>query len=164
MGGDVIDAAGKWPAVEDVGRSGETGGEVAECIGIAAPETTDRIPVAIVPLTPAGGEGTELVTTGADVPGFSDHNAAREDRILVDRGDEPGVRDEARVMATHRGGQIEAEAIEAAIQDPGAQSIHPKTQSRRAVHGEDVAAAGVVHVFRTVGRQTVVSGVVQASQ
>ena len=80
MGGDEVDAAGGGGR-EDVGGAGERGGEVAEHVGVAAPEAAHAVAVAVVPFEPVGGEVAELVAAGADVPGLGDHDAVGEERV-----------------------------------------------------------------------------------
>ena len=80
VGGDEVDGAGGGRRV-DVGGAGEGGGEVAEHVGVAAPEAAGAVAEAVVPLEPGGGEVAELVAAGADVPGLGDEDAVGEERV-----------------------------------------------------------------------------------
>ena len=66
-------------------------------------------------------------------------------------------------LARQRRGEVEAEAVDVAVDDPVAQRVHDQPQHARMHRVEAVAGAREVHVARrVVGHQPVVRGVVDA--
>src|SRR5690242_17290792 len=74
MSRHIVDAGpGTAPvAVEQIGRSADSRAELRQHALIAAPVPTKGVTEAVVPLRPAGREIAELVSAGADIPGFGD--------------------------------------------------------------------------------------------
>ena len=68
-------------------------------------------------------------------------------------------------LAGEGGGQIEAEAVDVAVDHPVAQRVHDQPQHARVHDVERVARARVVHVVaQVVGHEPVVGGVVDAAE
>ena len=83
---------------------------------------------------------------------------------MLDGGQERGLRIETALSACQDRGEVEPEAVHAAVNRPGAQCVHTEPNNRRAVHRQDVAASGIVHIQRLAGGgQPVITGVVQAA-
>ena len=82
---------------------------------------------------------------------------------MLDGVQERGVRVETILATGQSGGKVQAEAVEAAIECPGAECVHTKPEHGGAVHGQDIAAAGVVYISRSVGCEAIVGGVVEAT-
>ena len=128
-----------------------------------APEVAHRVAVLVVPLGPEDREVADLVAAGADVPGLGDQLHLREDRVLVDDVEEGREPVDVVQLTRERRGEVEAEPVHVAVDDPVAQRVRDQAQDAR-VHGvERVARAREVHVpARVVVREPVVRGVVDA--
>ena len=129
---------------EGVGGAGQRGGEVAEHVGVAAPEAAGAVAEAVVPFEPGGGEAAELVAAGADVPGLGDEDAVGEEGVGGDGLEGFGVGVEALARAAEDGGEVEAEAVDAGLGDEMSKGIKDQAAGGGVVAGERVAGAGVV--------------------
>ena len=129
----------------------------------AAPEVAHRVAVDAVPLAPQHREVADLVAARADVPRLGDELDLREHRVLVDGVEERREAVDVVELARQRRGEVEAEAVDVALQDEVAQRVHDQPQDRRLHRVERVARPGEVHVeVRVLGRQAVVGLVVDA--
>ncbi len=130
---------------------------------MAAPEVAHRIAVDAVPLRPQDGEVADLIAAGTDVPRLGDELDLRQHRVLVDRVEERAEAVDVVQLACQRAGEIEAKAVDVAVDDPVAQRVHDQPQDARVDWVEAVARAREVHVeARVVGHQAVVRRVVDA--
>ena len=166
MRGDEVDAARRAPfGGEDILGAGEPGGEFGQGSTIATPETSGGVAEPVVPFTPMGREAAELVTAGANIPGFGDQLQIAQHGILGNRRQQRGCGVEPVRAAAERGGEVEAEPVHAAQIGPGAQRIHRQAQHLRMVQGQSVAGAAVVDVAGGIVRQpAVIAGIIQAAQ
>ena len=129
----------------------------------AAPEVAHRVAVDAVPLRPEHREVADLVAARPDVPRLGDQLHLREHRVLVDRVEERREAVDLVELARERRGEIEAEAVDMAVDHEVAQRVHDQPQHRRVHRVERVARAREVHVeARVVGHQPVVARVVDA--
>jgi hypothetical protein len=164
--GDEVDRGERPAAVGlvEVARSGEARGELGDA-RIAAPEVAHRVAVLAVPLRPQHREVADLVAAGPDVPGLGDQLDLREHGILEDHVEERRQAIHVVELARQRRCEVEAEAVDVALDHPVAQRVHDQPQHGRLDRVERVAGAGEVHVVaRVVRHQAVVGGVVDAAK
>ncbi len=167
VGGDEVDAGAQWAIAraEQIGTASQAGRQGTTQAFVAAPEAADVITKGVVPLLPGRAESTDLMTTGADVPGLGHQPHLAQDRILGQRLEQWCVTIETAFQATQRRCQVEAEAVDAGGGDPVAQAVQGQAQRWRAVECQAVAATHVVDVARRiVWLKAVVAGVVQATE
>ena len=130
---------------------------------LAAPEVADHVAVDPVPLAPQDREVAHLVAARPHVPGLGDQLDLRQHRVLVDDVEERAQAIDVVQLAGQRRGQVEAEAVDVALDDPVAQRVHDQPQDARVHDVERVARAREVHVVaRVVGHEPVVARVVDA--
>ena len=162
VAGDEVDR-GRRPAavvLVEVARAGEPRGELAE-VALPAPEVAHAVAVLAVPLGPEHREVPDLVAAGADVPGLGDQLRLRQHRVLVDHVEERREAVDVVELPRERRGEIEAEAVDVALDHEVAERVHDQAQHARVHRVEAVAGAREVHVVpRVVGREPVVGGVV----
>ena len=166
MGGDEIHRA-RWAefAAEQVRRARQTGGERAEHVLIAAPESAHIVAETVVPFAPIAGELPGAPAAGAAIPGLGDDLQLGEFRIGINGGQQRRILVVAVFAAGEDGGQIEAEAVHAAEFRPGAQRVHRQTQTAGAMQGQRVAASAVIGVAPRIGGACAkIQGVVDAAQ
>ncbi len=150
---------------EHVRGAREPRGELSRHPLVAAPEAAHRVAVAVVPFAPAGGEGAEAMAAGPQVPRLRDELEVAQVRVLGDGLQQGCGRVEAVRAARERGGEVEAEAVDAGGPGVVAQGVHRQANDGRAVQGEGVAASGIVRVMRAVAvERAVVGRVVQPAQ
>ena len=132
-------------------------------LACAAPEVAHHVAVHAVPLRPQDGEVADLVAARADVPRLGDQLDLGEHGVLVDRVEERAEAVDVVELAGQRARQVEAEAVDVALDHPVAQRVHDHPQRARVDGVERVARAREVHVeVRVVGHQPVVADVVDA--
>ena len=161
----LIEANGSRPvfAVE-VGRAGEALRELAD-VALAAPEVAHRVAVLPVPLRPEHREVADLVAARPDVPRLGDQLHLREHRVLVDHVEEGREPVDVVELARERRREVEAEAVDVALEHPVAERVHDQPQHGRVDRVERVAGAREVHVeARVVGHQPVVAAVVEPAE
>lgn len=92
VGADEIDAGGGRPpaVVKLPARGRKAVGEAAPVALPLQPPAAQGVAVLVVPFAPAGREGAQLVAAGADVPGLGDPLEARQQRVGLQRGEQPG--------------------------------------------------------------------------
>ena len=146
MGGDEVD--GERPVLtvagEDVLRSGEAPGEVADRPAVAAPEAADVVAGAVVPFEEGRREIAELVAARTDVPGFGDEDTVGEDGIVGYGAQRRGVAGVAVRTAAENGREVEAEAVDAGMQHEMAKAVEDQAADEGVVAGDRVAGAGIV--------------------
>jgi hypothetical protein len=164
VSGDEIDA-GPGAAtlmVEHVRRRDETRCQCRDR-RFAAPEITRGITELVVPFRPAGWETADLITTGADVPGFGDQLHCRQQWVLIDGFQEAALFGEAVDFARQDGAEIEAEAVDMHLPHPVAQAVRHHLDDAGIGQVDCVAGAGVVDVIaRLVRHQPIIAGIVDA--
>ena len=160
----LIEANGSRPS--DSYRSAEPESRSANWPTLAerAPEVAHGVAVDAVPLRPQDREVAHLVAAGADVPRLGDELDLGEDRVLVDRVEERRQAVDVVELAGQRRGQVEAEAVDVALDDEVAQRVHDHAAAPLGWTGfSELPVPGEVHVVaRVVGHQPVVGGVVGA--
>ena len=164
VGGDEVDRRERVAPVGlvQVAGAGKARREVADA-GLPAPEVAHDVAVDAVPLRPLHGEVADLVAAGPDVPGLGDELDLREDGVLVDRVEERRQAVDVVELARQGAGQVEAEPVDVALDDPVAQRVHDQPQRARVDDVERVAGAREVHVEAlVVGDEAVVGLVVDA--
>ena len=165
VGDDEVDAPRRPAAGEHALRSRQAPGELAERDRVSAPEAAHRIAKAVVPLPPGGRETAELVAVRPHVPGLGDQLKGAQVRILGNGRQERRGGIEAGGRAAHGGGEVEAEAGDAAQPSPGAQGVHGEAQARTSVELQGRARARLVPVGGgIVWREAIVSGVVESAE
>ena len=151
-------------AVVEIARPREAPRELGDA-RLCAPEVAHRVSVHPVPLGPQDGEVADLVPAGTDVPRLRDQLHLRDDRILVDRVEERRQAVDLVELACKRRGEVEAEAVDVALEHEVAQRVHDQPEHRRMRRVERVAGAGeVLVVARRIGHQPVVGRVVDAAE
>ena len=146
----------------EVARAGQARGELADR-RLAAPEVAHDVAVDAVPLRPQDREVADLVAAGPDVPRLGDQLDLGEHRVLVDDVEERRQPVDVVEAARERRGEVEAEAVDVALDRPVAQRVHDHPQRARVLGVERVARARVVHVVvLVVGHEPVVGLVVDA--
>jgi len=145
---DVVDRVGRVALrpPEHIARCAEAQRELAAGDVLAQPPAPHAVTEAVVPFGPPRREGAELVAVGADVPGLGDEPHPGEQRILRDGAEQRGLRRITVVAARERGGEIEAEAVDAHVGHPVAQAVHHELQHPWPAQVEHVAAARFVAV------------------
>ena len=127
------------------------------------PEVAHGVAVDPVPLRPEHREVADLVAARADVPRLRDQLHLGEHRVLVDRVEEGREAVDVVELARERRGEVEAEAVDVALDHEVAQRVHDQPQHRRMDGVERVARPGEVHVEApVVGHEPVVARVVDA--
>ena len=150
---------------EDVGGPRQACREFADRLAVPAPEATDRVAIAIVPLSPVGREVAELVAAVSDVPRLGDVLERGEYGIAFDRAQERRLGVEPLLTAPQRRGQIIPEPVDSGPLRVVAKCVERETRDRGAVERERVSRAGVVHVARRVAaHETIVGRVVETAQ
>ena len=148
---DVVDALRRRRgAPEHVARARHAGRDLAAHAGIAAPEAARGVAKAVVPFGQAGAERAEPVAAGTDVPGLGDEPRLAQERVFGERLEEQRVGIEAVRPAAEGGGEIEAEAVDAAMDHPSPQRADRHVDDERLVEREAIAGAGVVYVARRI--------------
>ena len=137
---------------EHVARARDPGRGLAAHALVAAPEAARRVAEMVVPFGEGGAELAEPVAAGAHVPGFGDEAGAGEQGIGGERLKEGRVRVETVRAAAQRGGEIEAKAVETAVDHPALQRPDRHLDDQRAVERQAIAGAGVVDVERRIAR------------
>jgi hypothetical protein len=130
--GDEVDRRERLAPVVlvQVGRAGEALRELAD-VRLPAPEIAHRVAVLPVPLRPQHGEVADLVAARADVPRLGDELHLREDGILVDDVEEGREAVDVVELARERRREVEAEAVDVAVEDEVPQRVHDQAQHRR---------------------------------
>ena len=124
----LIDANGRRPSDGvEVARAGEALREVARR-RLAAPEVAHRVAVDAVPLAPEDREVADLVAARPDVPRLGDQLHLGQDRVLVDDVEERREPVDVVELARERRGEVEAEAVDVALDDEVAQRVHDQPQ------------------------------------
>src|SRR5690606_8555600 len=125
MAGDKIDAGPGATSIvlEDITGAVQTLGEIRQHAAVTAPETANRVPVAVVPLTPAHRKATQLIAAGSDVPRLRDQLDAGHGGILVQRIEEAAAPIKAIGLPAQHRREIEAEAVHLHRAAPVAQTI-----------------------------------------
>ena len=166
MDDDEIDALGRrCGAPEHVARTGDSGRDLAAQPGIAAPETARGVAKAVVPVGEGGAELAEAIAARADVPGLGDEARVGEYGIGGERLKERRLGIEAGVAAAERVREVEAKAIEAAMDHPALERANRHVDDQRAVEREAIAGAGIVDVeLRIVRIQPEPGRVVEAAE
>ena len=161
VGGDEVDRGERVaPAVlVEVGGPGQARGERVRP-GLAAPEVAHRVAVDAVPLAPQHGEVADLVAARADVPRLGDQLHLAEHGVLVDRVEERRQPVDVVELAREGAREVEAEAVDVALDHPVAQRVHDHPQRARVDDVERVAGAGEVHVEALVVGDEAVVGLV----
>ena len=161
VGDDEVDALGRRRgAGEQVARTGHPGCDLAALTRIATPEAARGVAKAVVPLGEGGAELAEAVAARSYVPGFGDEAGASEHGIGAERLEERRVRVEAARAAPERRPQIEAKAVETAVDHPAPERADRHLDDQRAVKGEAISGAGVVDVKCGVARVEAEPGLV----
>ena len=166
MGRDEVDRRERVAAVVlvEIARARQALGELPH-VRLAAPEVAHRVAVHPVPLRPQDREVADLVAARADVPGLGDQLDLREHRVLVDDVEERAQAVDVVELSRQGARQVEAEAVDVAVDHPVAQRVHDQPQHARVHDVERVAGARVVHVVaQVVGHEPVVGGVVDAAE
>ena len=164
MGGDEVDRCERVAAIGLVQIAGarQPLGELAD-LRRGAPEVAHRVAVDAVPLRPQDREVADLVAAGTDIPRLGDQLDLGEHRVLMDRVEERRQAVDVVELASQRRRQVEAEAVDVALDHQVAQRVHDHPQHRRVDRVQRVAGAGEVHVVAgVIGHQPVVGGVVDA--
>ena len=166
MGDDEIDARGRSRGMlEDVARAGHPGRDFAARARVAAPEPARGVAEAVVPFGEFGAEPAKLVSARTHVPGLGDQARLGEDRIGVEGLEERRFWIKAVSAAAERGGEIEAEAVETAVDHPPPQRPDRHADHQRAVERQAIAGAGIVDVSRWIaGIEAKPGGVVEAAE
>ena len=163
VGGHEVDA-GVGPAgvvLVQVGAAGQPGGQLVDRARFAPPEVADGVTVLPVPLGPQRREVPDLVAALPEVPRLGDQLDLADDRVLLDEVEERGQPIDLVELASQRGRQIEAEAVDVHLGHPVPEAVHDQLQRVRMPHVETVARpGGVVVVERVVGHEPVVGRVV----
>ena len=162
--GDEVDRRRRLAPVArvEVARAGEALGEAADVL-VAAPEVAHRVAVDAVPLRPQDREVADLIAARPDVPRLGDELDLRQHRVLVDRVEERAQAVDVVELARQRASEVEAKAVDVAVDDPVAQRVHDEPQDARVDGVQRVARAREVHVeARVVGHEAVVRRVVDA--
>ena len=148
--GDEVDRGGRVAAVGlvEIARAREARGERGHA-RLAAPDVAHRVAVEAVPLRPEHREVADLIAARAEIPGLGDQLDLREHRVLVDDVEERREPVDVVELARQRRGEIEAEAVDVAVDDPVAQRVHDQPQHARMHRVEAVAGAREVHVARS---------------
>ena len=165
--GDEVDAGLRLAALvlEQVGRAGEAVADLRRQVLVPLPVAADGVAELPVPLAEGGGEVAHLVAAEPRVPGLGDQLHAREHRILAD--DLEDRREGVEVSLAHPAedaGQIEAEAVDVHVGDPGAQRVDDQPRRLGVGRVQAVAGPGEVEVVARVRHQPVVGGVVDAAE
>jgi hypothetical protein len=101
-----------------VAAAGDAGGKLRRRGVLALPKPAHRVAVAPVPFGPAHREVPDLVTAGADVPGFGDQLHLRDHRILMDDVEERAELVYVVKLTGQRRREIEAEPVHVHLFDP----------------------------------------------
>ncbi len=146
-----------------IAGSGEAVRQVADRPGIALPIRADSIAVTIVPLRPAHGKISYLISTLAQVPRLGNQFHLGKHGVLMDDVEKRSQTIDFVKLAGQSRSKIEAEAIDVHIQHPIPQAIHNELQDPGMPHIERISGAGIVAVVTgIVGHQPVVHAVVDA--
>ena len=164
MSGQHVDAGvRRTPAlVKQITGSSETLGELPQRYAVLQPETTDIVPVMVVPLGEAPRELAHLVTARPDIPRLGDQLAARKQVVRQQRLEQRRIAVERRRTAKYAA-QIEAEAINVAFAHPKTQTVHHPGHALWLIQSQRVTAAGIVHVV-AVGGEPVIARVIDTAQ
>ncbi len=156
VGDDEIDALGwRLSAHEQVVRARHPGGDLTAQSRIAPPEAARGVAKAVVPFGERGGKLTEAIAAWANIPRLGDEARFREYGISGERVEERRLRIEARVAAAERCAEIEAKAIDAALDRPALKRADRHIDDQRAVERQAVAGARIVDVeLRIAGVET----------
>ena len=131
MCGHEIYARSGWSAVaiKDVGGAGEPLRQLADAVGVAAPEVADMVSETIVPFAPARPEGAHLVAIGAHVPRLGDDLDLAEHGIFANRLLEWMILIDMMAFVPDQGGcKIEAKTVHTHLSNPVAQRIQHHAQ------------------------------------
>jgi hypothetical protein len=96
-------------------------------------------------------KAAELIAAGTDVPGLGDQLRLGQHRIGGEGFEEWRLRVEALRAAAERRREIEAEAVEAAVDHPAPERADRHVDDQRAVEREAIAGAHIVDVARIAG-------------
>ena len=146
MRGDKVDGSAPVSSIksENIGRTRQPRGEIADTVRIATPEAADIVAVAIIPFEKSLGEVTELIAARADIPGLGDQYAVAEERIALQFAKKSGIGFETVAPATKDGRQIEAEAVDSGGGHKVAHGVEDQPARGRMIAGERIAAATVI--------------------
>ena len=167
VAGEEIDGVPRLPAgrAVQVGTAAQPRRQVGDRAGVAAPEAAHVVAVTAVPLRPAAAERevADLVKS-AGVPRLGDQLGVAEDALLGDHLDDGRLHQHvALVVASHDGGQVEAQAVRVHVGHPEAQAVHQQLADDGVVAIDGVAAPGKVQIT-AVRPDHVVEEVVQAAE
>ena len=152
-------------AREHVARAGHSGRDLAAHAWVSAPEAARGVAEAVVPFGEGGAERSEAIAAGAEVPGFGDEARLAQNRVFGELPEKQRVGVEAVRSATERGGEVEAEAVDPAMNHPAPERADRHVDDERPVERETIAGARVIDVScRIVRVEAEPGGVVEAAE
>ncbi len=148
---DEVDAfRGRGGAGKQVARARHAGRDLAAHAGIAAPETARRVAEAVVPFGEGGAKGPEPIAAGAEVPGLGDEASAAENGVFGERLEKKSVGIKAVRSAAESGREVEAEAVDPAMDHPAVERSNRHVDDERAVERQAIPGARVIDVGRRI--------------
>ena len=151
--------------LEDVGGARDACRKVTGERAVAAPESSYRVAIAVIPFAPPRWERAKAMSAGPDVPRFGNQLEIAQHWILRDCLQQRCLGIERIVPSAERGRKIEPKPIDTCCVGVVAQDVQSKAEHRRSVERQRIAAACVIDIMHAIARNgTVVARVVEPTQ